>query len=278
MPELPEVEFGRKLFEQAAKNKTITKVVCTEDEIVFEGKKAKEVRKHLLKKKVLSVHRKGKYIWVELSKKPWPIFHFGMTGAFRLKDHTPLKLVSHGEKVDTAWPPKFSKVILTFDDDTELAFTNARRLGKVLFQDDVLNQGPISKLGFDPLTTPLSKTAFKEEFSKRKKNIKGLLLDQSFAAGVGNWIADEILYQAGIDPRRSTTTLTDKEIAALHKKLEYIISRAVSVDALKSKFPKSWLFHYRWKKKAGAKTHKGETIEFIDVAGRTTAWVPEKQK
>jgi formamidopyrimidine-DNA glycosylase len=107
--------------------------------------------------------------------------------------------------------------------------------------------------------------------------VKGLLLDQAFTAGVGNWIADEVLYQAGIDPRRPAGDLDADEVKRLRAKLRHVVRKAVDVDAEKDRFPRTWLFHRRWGKEEGAVTARGERIEHITVAGRTTAWVPTHQ-
>ena len=113
---------------------------------------------------------------------------------------------------------------------------------------------------------------------RRTIPIKTLLLDQSFSAGVGNWIADEILYQARIAPGRRACELTEAEAKRIRGKMKSIIEKSVSVDADKSKFPKSWFFHYRWGKKAEAVTARGEKIINEDHAGRTTSWVPARQE
>ena len=97
---------------------------------------ASEFRKELLNRTVKSVDRHGKYLWINLSdtKRRTPVFHFGMTGAL---------VVRGGEKaeykrfsVDASekhWPPKFCKLQLTFNDGTQIAFVNSRRLGGVWF-------------------------------------------------------------------------------------------------------------------------------------------------
>jgi formamidopyrimidine-DNA glycosylase len=54
---------------------------------------------------------------------------------------------------------------------------------------------PISELGFDALTELPSEEDFQSGIKSKKGSIKGLLLDQSFLAGIGNWVADEVLYQ-----------------------------------------------------------------------------------
>lgn len=278
VPELPEAEFGRKVAARVGEGRRIVDVRVQEDEIVFCGLKAEQVKKALKGRTVVQTKRRGKYIWFELDRGPHPIFHFGMTGAFRNRDHDPLKLASHGKQVDAEWPPRFEKIWMKFEGGGELVMTNARRLGRIRLAADPLREPPLNKLGFDPLTDMPSLKVFGELVAKRKTTLKGLLLNQGFAAGVGNWIADEVLYQAGIAPHRRADQLAPEEVKALHAKLRAVIQKAVSVDARKDRFPKSWLFHHRWGKQADAQTQAGEVIEFVEIAGRTTAWVPSRQR
>jgi formamidopyrimidine-DNA glycosylase len=277
VPELPEAEFGRKLAAQVGEGQRITDVRCAEDEIVFCGRKAREVEKLLRGRRMQAARRRGKYIWFELDKGPHPIFHFGMTGAFRNRAHDPLKLASHGKQVDAEWPPRFEKIWMSFEGGGELVMTNARRLGRIRFADAPLQEAPLSKLGFDPLTDMPKLAEFRERIARRKGVLKGLMLNQSFAAGVGNWIADEVLYQAKIDPRRRAETLRPDEVKALHARLRSVIKKAVAVDARKDEFPRNWLFHQRWGKNQDARMPDGSKVVFVELAGRTTAWVPERQ-
>lgn len=93
------------------------------------------------------------------------------------------------------WPPKFWKFVLRFDDGSELAFTDIRRLARIRLVDgDPLLHPPISELGFDPLLNMPKLEEFVERVQKRKCPVKALLLDQSFSAGVGNWVADEVWF------------------------------------------------------------------------------------
>jgi formamidopyrimidine-DNA glycosylase len=91
-------------------------------------------------------------------------------------------------------------------------------------------------------------------------------------------MADEILYQARLDPRRPAASLGPGEIGRLRTALAAVTRRAVAVDAAKERFPRTWLFHHRWGRRAGARTARGEAVEFLTVAGRTTAWVPAVQR
>ncbi len=278
MPELPEVERARKLAERVAAGRCITRVHCADDAIVFDGVSPRRIRGALRNRTVRGVGRRGKYLWFELDERPWPVFHFGMTGAFRVPHEDPLPLESSPKVPDRSWPPRFTKLGLEFDDGAEIAMTNARRLGRILLRDDPLAQPPIAKLGFDPLLDLPTARRLGGLLQNRQATLKGLLLNQSFAAGVGNWIADEVLFQAGLDPRRSAASLSDAEVRRLRSRLRSVVVKAVAVNAEKDRFPKSWLFHHRWGKDTDARTSRGESIEHITVAGRTTAWVPTVQR
>lgn len=120
---------------------------------------------------------------------------------------------------------------------------------------------------------------FSQLVLRRAVPIKALLLDQSFSAGVGNWVADEVLYQAKIHPAQYTNTLTTDELLALYEKIKYVCETAVNVEADASKFPADWLMTYRWNK--GKKTNKtlpnGLLLEFETVGGRTSAFAPSVQ-
>jgi formamidopyrimidine-DNA glycosylase len=279
MPELPEVERARRLVERVAVGRRIVRVRCAEDRIVFAGVTPRAMARALTGRVVVASRRRGKQMWWELDQRPWPLFHFGMTGQFVTPAAGPLRLAAHGKQaLDRSWPPRFWKIRLELDDGTELAMTNARRLGRIRLQHDPEHEPPIASLGFDPLYELPTAEAFAAELRRRKGVLKAVLLDQGFAAGIGNWMADEILYQAKIDPRRRGTELTLAEARRIHGTLAEIVQIACAVDADKERFPKGWLFHHRWGKDAEARTAKGERIVHIELGGRTTAWVPAVQK
>lgn len=277
MPELPEVEKGRRLAERVAEGRRVIDVRCARDAIVFEDLSPVRVRRALLGRRVRAVRRRGKYIWFELDERPWPLFHFGMTGAFRTRDEEPFPLASDARRPDRRWPPRFTKLRMVLEDGGEICVTNRRRLGRVRLREDPAGEPPVSRLGFDPLLDLPSAPALAERIRGRKICLKGLLLDQSFSAGVGNWIADEVLYQARLDPRRPARSLDAEEAARLRAALRRVVTTAVGVNADKARFPRTWLFHRRWGRKPGARTVRGEPIRHITLAGRTTAWVPSVQ-
>ncbi len=276
MPELPEVERGRRIAAAVAEGRVIMSVRCADDRIVIDGVAPRTLVKKLSGRRVVAVRRHGKQLWFELDEPPMPLFHFGMTGAFHVPggEHLPLEA---GIEPGSEWPPRFWKIQLLFSDGGRLAMTSARRLGRIRLRQDPPHEAPIVKLGFDPLLAMPTLRVFRSLLLGRRVTLKGLLLNQAFAAGVGNWMADEVLYQAGLDPRRRADSLSADESRRLRAKLSHVVQFACRVDADKSRFPPRWLFHARWGRDAQATTASGETIAHITVAGRTTAWVPTRQ-
>jgi len=277
MPELPAVERGRRLAQRVARGRRITKVSCARDRIVFDGVSPDRVRTALTGRTVRAARRWGKHIWLELDRRPWPCFHFGMTGSFRVRGVPPLHLVMSPPPGGPQWPPRFTKIRLWLSGGRELVMTNTRRLGRIRLRDDPPREPPISALGFDPLLDLPPAGQLAAVLARRSAPIKAVLLDQAFAAGVGNWIADEVLYQARIDPRRPACALAYNAVRRLRSRLKHVIETAVEVDGVSARFPKRWLFHHRWGKARDAVTARGERIEHVTIAGRTTAWVPQVQ-
>jgi formamidopyrimidine-DNA glycosylase len=279
VPELPEVELARKITAAVAIGRTIVRVRCADDRIVFEGVTPRTVKRRLEGRRVHDVVRKGKLFWLVLDARPWPLLHLGMTGSIRVPGGTALRL-AHGPSTapDDPWPPRFTKLRCTFDDGGELCFTNARRLGRIRMVDDPASEPPVSQLGFDPLLELPGPATFRMLLRRRRGTLKGVLLDQSFAAGVGNWIADEVLYHARLAPQRRVASLGDSEVEALRRALRSVVATAVRLDADADAFPRSWLFHHRWLRKPNARTLAGHAIEHTTVAGRTTAWCPTVQR
>lgn len=164
-------------------------------------------------------------------------------------------------------------------DDTAVAFTCPRRIGRIrLLGAEPLQQSPLKELGFDPLTGMLPETEFVQALAQRRDAIKAALLDQGFSAGVGNWIADEVCFQARVHPAVPAREVHPDKLVGVHAALAAVIKMAVDANADHDKFPQSWMFHYRWSKgKAGAQYKDGRAIAFSKVGGRTTATVAHYQ-
>jgi formamidopyrimidine-DNA glycosylase len=249
-----------------------------DDPIVYDGVTPAQLRRALVGRRIRAVHRRGKHLWLELDRRPWPCFHFGMTGGFHSPKAPGVRLVAYGRRhPGEVWPPRFTKLVLQFEGGREAAFADARRLGRIRLRHDPRHEPPISLLGFDALLELPSFRAFADLLRERAAPIKAVLLDQSFAAGVGNWIADEVLYQAGIAPQRRANTLTDAELRRLRSRIRSVINTSVRALNDSSRYPRTWLFHARWDG-PGSVTARGEAIRYLTIGGRTTAWVPGRQR
>ena len=277
MPELPEVESARRLAARVAVGRRIVSAWCAADPIVVEATPAR-VTAALRGRRVRAVRRHGKHLWLELDRRPWLLMHFGMTGGLQIPKRPPLRLMSSRGVATPAWPPRFVKLRLAFDDGGQLAFADARRLGRIRLREDPRRQPPVAQLGFDALHELPPPARFLGMLRERTAPMKALLLDQSFAAGVGNWIADEVLYQARIDPRRPARSLSVAEGSRLRRRLRGVLALAVRVGADSDRYPRSWLFHRRWDHDPLARTAAGAQIRWDTIGGRTTAWAPAVQR
>ena len=281
MPELPEVEAARRAAQMVAKGRRIVEAHVADDPIVFEGVAPARIRRALVGRRVEAVRRHGKHLWLELDRRPWPCLHFGMTGGIHLPTGRAVRLVSDGRVHRPDWPPRFTKLHLRFAGGGELALADGRRLGRIRLRRDPATEPPISTLGFDTLHELPTASRLHALLRERSAPIKAVLLDQSFAAGIGNWIADEVLYQAGIAPKRRARTLSAAEAGRLRAKIRSVIGLAVRAGSDSDRYPRWWLFHRRWGHRRGgppATTARGEHIRHETVGGRTTAWVPTVQR
>ncbi|KAG5397159.1 hypothetical protein IGI04_018973 [Brassica rapa subsp. trilocularis] len=303
MPELPEVEAARRAIADNCLGKKINRVLIADDNKVIDGISPSDFQKSVLGKTIVSARRKGKNLWLELDSPPFPSFQFGMAGAIYIKGVAVTKYKRSAVKDSEEWPSKYSKFFVELDDGLELSFTDKRRFAKVRLLENVLtlillafftkldlvvaywmfvllqpvSVRPISELGPDALLEPMTVDEFAKSLAKKKITIKPLLLDQGFISGIGNWIADEVLYQARIHPLQTASSLSKEQCEALHTSIKEVIEKAVEVDAESSQFPSNWIFHAR-EEKPGKAFVDGKKIDFITAGGRTTAYVPELQK
>jgi formamidopyrimidine-DNA glycosylase len=243
----------------------IVAVAAQDDPIVFAGTSARRAAAWLRDRRVVAARRKGKHNWLELDRRPWPAFHFGMSGGLHLYRGVEDR-------------PRFWKLELVTDEGRRLAMTDVRRFGRIRLLRDPAREPPISLLGFDALEGLPRATELRAVLARRQAPLKAVLLDQGVFAGVGNWIADEVLYQAGLSPHRPAASLTLAEVARLRRRLHAIVRRAVDVGGDSDRFPTAWLFHHRWGRNAEAQTARAERIIHQTVGGRTTAWVPTRQR
>jgi formamidopyrimidine-DNA glycosylase len=281
VPELPEVETVRRVLERSLGGKRIVGAEVVPDEIVLQGTDPRTVQEALLGSKVDRTGRYGKTWWLELSHGAWLYGHLGMSGWVRDLDPDralPTRLREHGTRPldDESGRPRFLKLLVEAEDGARVALTDGRRLARLWLGGP--DDPKVARLGYDCLDGLPDPEELATLLNRRRAPIKSLLLDQGLFAGVGNWIADEALYQAGLSPHRLGSSLGAEDVAALRACIESIVRLAVDCDADSSRYPADWLFHARWGGKSGQPEIGGEPIVREPVGGRTTAWVPSRQK
>lgn len=288
MPELAEVETVRRQIDLHLRGRKIQSVdVDHADRYLYQFAKADAVERALKGAKVKGTGRKGKYFWLELDRKPWPLIHLGMSGNVAIVDpkakHMGHQKIWGGAKLwsecdrDLKEKLFFCRLLLHATKGVEVALLDPRRFGRLWLTDDPWTHPRIAQLGWDPLLDFPSAKELASTLTKRKAPIKAVLLDQSVFAGIGNWLADEILYQAKLAPHHPATKLDAKQVRSLRAQVIKVCEHATAVGADYERFPKTWLFHDRWGKGKDARTARGEKIAFTQLGGRTTAWVPSRQ-
>lgn len=269
--------------------RTIASVRAEEDDLLFGkvGTTASAFKTAMTGKKVLDARQQGKYFWLIMDSKPHPLMHLGMTGWIKFSNDD-TSAYYKPKKEETDWPPRFWKFVLCLKGDPacEVAFVDPRRLGRCRLidveADEMRNTTPLKENGPDPvIDKDILTVEWLTQLLRRKKvPVKALLLDQANISGIGNWVADETMYQAKLHPEQYSNTFSDEQIKRLHDAIMYVCGTAVDTLAESDKFPKDWLMKYRWDKgkKTGGKLPNGAKITFLTVGGRTSAVVPSVQK
>jgi formamidopyrimidine-DNA glycosylase len=117
------------------------------------------------------------------------------------------------------------------------------------------------------------------DYLRRRKGspLKAVLLQQERFPGVGNWMADEILWRCKFHPARKAGTLDEEEAETFWRETKQLCRDALKIIGDKyGRPPASWLFRHRWRR-GGKCPRDGATLERATIGGRTTAWCPECQ-
>jgi formamidopyrimidine-DNA glycosylase len=260
MPELPEVEIMRRYFEECALDKTIIQLDFLDELGKVYKSRPELIEKSLLGQQFKATERIGKYLFARISEGPWLHLHFGMTGNLEL---------FRGDNL-----PKYARLVFHFENGDKLAFCDLRKFGVVEIVTNPQTYQKAAKIGDDFLT--ISFEYFKEKLSKTSVAIKTSLLNQKFFAGIGNWIADEMLFEAGVHPLRATRDINQLELTKLYTAGQEIIRQAIAEDTHYGDFPVDFFVNYR-KIDAIHPSFPNSPVERLVVGGRGTFIVPEKQ-
>ncbi|HWC80427.1 MAG TPA: DNA-formamidopyrimidine glycosylase family protein [Pseudonocardiaceae bacterium] len=271
MPELPEVESARSVIERAALNRRIVDVDDS-DSYVCRPHSPGQIRAALIGRTLRAAHRRGKSLWCDTSPSAdsdaaGPVLgvHLGMSGKIVIADSDGVE-VDGGDYWERGRQPgdhRWSRFALTFDDGGRMLLIDPRRLGRIQLDPAVELLGP------DAAT--VRPAEFRAAISRGSAPIKARLLDQRAIAGIGNLLADEILWRARINPAHPVDELSAQEV----DRLQRATRRAVS-DALRDGgVHELSIIPFR---KAGAQCPRDHSpMVRGKVGGRTTWWCSTEQ-
>lgn len=273
MPELAEVEFFRKRWHQAAAGRRIAAVRLHPRAKIFRGTDAAALSPALTSATLLSSAAAAKQMLFRFTGDVWLGLHLGMSGDLHVEaaNHPAAK---HDHLIlDTA--------------DAALVFSDPRMFGRVQFHRGA--EAPDWWSGIAPaILSPAFTADAVAEFLRRrgKAPIKAVLLMQERFPGVGNWMADEILWRAAIHPRRAAGSLDPAEVRTLWRECRRVCRLALDTIAgrgdalppdLNAHIPRTWLFWHRWED--GGRCPRTDTaLVREEIGGRTTCWSPGRQK
>jgi len=232
---------------------------------VFRGSDVAALEKALQGSKLLRSEGHGKQMLFRFSGGGSLGIHLGMSGSLRVESTRFL-------------PGKHDHLVL-FQKERSLVYSDPRMFGRIRFALGKEVPDWWKDLPASIISPTFTHTLLREILRRgRRSPIKALLLDQTLFPGVGNWMADEIMWQIKIHPARRAGDLTPSQENDLWR-----VSRAVCRTALKTigtdwgEPPKNWLINCRWQK-GGRCPRDGTLLDHATIAGRTTAWCPVCQK
>ncbi len=293
MPELPEVETIRRQLDKVLVGSRITQVEVLGNK-TFEGDS-----KLMLDKLILGIERRGKALVIKIGEKDveWGILiHLKMTGQLiyekkNSKGKFEERVVGGHPTKDfvSSLPSSHTRVMWKFEDGSVLYFNDQRLFGwvKLVKWEDVESEKFILRLGKEPWE--MSKEEFRNILNSTK-SIKVRLMDQDKIAGIGNIYANDALWEARIDPRRSAKLLNEKEAKCLLERVVKVLDEGIKyggATAMDGKFVNldglggTYQDHFRVYQREGEECLRENcdgVVEKTMIGGRGTFYCPVCQK
>lgn len=257
MPELAEVEYYRKQWDPGMRAKILV-VQLHAQKRIFRGSNPREIVHQLRDARFIDSTARGKQMLFRFSGQNWLGIHLGMSGTLRTE--------ASGHR-----PEKHDHLVLQ-QAKRALVFRDPRLFGRVRF-----HHGKSSPPWWS-VTPEIGSQEFSAKYVAKflqrhsRAPIKGVLLLQSGFPGIGNWMADEILWRAKISPAARSASLTSAQQSALRRATRFVSREALRIIGHdNSDLPPSWLIHERWSTKGVCPRHR-TLLDRATIGGRTTAW------
>jgi formamidopyrimidine-DNA glycosylase len=213
MPELPDLEIIR---EYLAPRITGVPIVTAEVRrpLLMRNLLGANAADHLLERHFATAERRGKFLILPLDSGALLIINPMLAG--RIRYGLPL-----------ARDRARDALVLGLADGNELRYHDAKDMGKLYLTRDPHQVPTFAELGPEATDPNLTLEVFRERLRRHHGEIKGVLTNQRFVAGIGNAYADEICWRAAIYPFRRRPSLSDKEIAQLHAAMQAVLTEAI---------------------------------------------------
>ncbi|UUU32357.1 Fpg/Nei family DNA glycosylase [Streptomyces sp. CA-210063] len=258
MPELPDVEGFRKVLESCAKGRVIQRV-DVRDPGVLHGTSTERLRDALEGRRFTEPERHGKWLLARTGG-PTLLLHFGMTG--RLLCGRPDDAVEAHDRV-----------LFTVARDRQLRYRDQRKLRGLWLADD---ESEVARLleRQGPDAMAVNREEFEAALAARRGSVKTALTDQSVLAGLGNLLADEILWRAGLRPTSRASDLTEADCRRLYTQMRRTLRSAVTAGCVPPR--DTWLTGHR-DDPVPTCPRCDNPLRRSRMAGRGTVWCPQCQ-
>ncbi len=221
MPELPEVEtIARWLREgdprpedheaPALVGRTVQRAHLLWERTLAEPTAA-EFDRRIRGQRILDIGRRGKFIVFYLTDAKM-LVHLRMSGDLFVEQQSEPFAKHH-------------RLVLDLDRDLRLAFNDTRKFGRVWLVDDI--ETVVGNLGPEPLEEPFTPNLFFEKIQNRRRQLKALLLDQQFVAGIGNIYADEALFLSGLHPQMLASQVESEQSDLLRRSIQEVLRAGI---------------------------------------------------
>jgi formamidopyrimidine-DNA glycosylase len=217
MPELPEVETVVRGLASRMTGRRVARLDLHREDLRWPIPRG--LRRRVEGRLIKAVRRRAKYILIDLEDGGVLLMHLGMSGRLT---------VVNAE--DTTPPEVHDHVVFTLDDGTCIRFNDQRRFGMLDYvRDRALEKHPLLReLGPEPLDPGFTPETLAKSLTGKRTPLKAALLDQQVVAGLGNIYVSEVLFEAGLSPRRLARTVTLERATRLVGAIRAVLKRAIA--------------------------------------------------
>ncbi|MCZ2151831.1 MAG: hypothetical protein LC126_29160 [Bryobacterales bacterium] len=291
MPELPEVEVIVRELRGPLTGRRIIDAWTDWPKYFHQPKSEEEFRSCIQGRQIEAIDRRAKYILIHLSRRHLLLVHQKISGRLQMGKWVWNPAASQGVG---RWQPatspdhapqggRFIHLLFELDNGEQLGLSDLRKFAKVMCgpERDILDLPELRNLGPEPLSPNLTFSKFEQLFRRKRGNLKEVLMDPTFIAGIGNLYSDEILYTSLLHPLTRVEHLQTPQFRVLYHGVRTVLRKAIRLGATGRRAPdgsrqgydRVLLVYGR----EGECCPRGHVIERIKVGGRSAHYCPVEQ-